>query len=105
MKTQAPEKITVCLKKNNAPAHIKKALDMIIYELEHFGRTSTNCGAASRFLSQRMKSPKNQEKIYFSWNKQHQKSMITLATSTKLERVSSNKVRLVYQKSFLPKNK
>jgi len=91
-------KITIMLKRTKCPAHIQRALDQILFELEKYGRAHTTNGTASRFLAHRMKTPKNQEKVYFSWNKQHQKSIITLAADTSLERVSDNKVKIIYQK-------
>jgi len=91
------KKVTIFLKKNNAPAQVRKALDHILYELEHYGRTITPNGKASRYLSFRMKYPKENQKIFFTWCKQHHQSIIALAPETKLERVSDNKVKLIYE--------
>lgn len=88
------EKITIFLKKSKAPEHIQRALDAIIYELEHYGRAITNNGSASRYLALKMRQPKNFEYIYFGWNKQNQKSMICLAHNVMLEKVNDNKIRI-----------
>ena len=99
------KKLTIHLKRNNAPAQVRKALDLIIRELELYGRTTTTNGKASRYLSYRMRYPKNDEKIFFTWSKQHHKSIIALDTETRLEKISDNKVRLIYEGHFKKKNK
>ena len=90
------ERFTIALRKTKTPAHIQQALDMILYELEHFGRAITTNGSASRYLAHRLRQPKNNEYIYFGWNKQNQKSMIVLAHNVKLERIGDNKIKVIY---------
>ena len=87
----------IFLKSSKTPAHIKKSLDQILHNLERHGRAVTTNGSAARVLSQRFKIPKNREDIYFAWNKQHQKSIITLSTGIKLIRLDDNKVKLIYK--------
>jgi len=93
-------KIIIALKKSKAPVHIQQSLDIILRELEDYGRAITDNGSASRFLAHRFKTPKNNGHIYFGWNKQYQKSMIVLKTGVKLERVSDNKVRIISEKDI-----
>ena len=99
------EKKVIILKRNKAPAHIQKALDLILYELEHYGRAITTNGSASRYLAYRLKEPKKQQKIYFQWHKQYQKSIITLSQNTHIERISKNKIRLIHKQDFGEKKK
>jgi len=91
------EKKTIMLKRHKATHVVQEALDAIIRDLELYGRTTTENGSASRFLSYRMKYPKEREQIYFHWMPQHKKSLIALKTGIKLVRISKNKVRLVYE--------
>jgi len=97
------KKLTIHLKRSSAPAQVRLALDHIIYELEHYGRTTTSNGKASRFLSYRMRYPKNDEKIFFTWSKQHHRSIITLDTETRLEQISPNKIRLIHKRHIKEK--
>lgn len=89
------DKLTITLKASRAPEHIKQALDVILYELEQHGRAITNNGSASRYLAHRFRKPKNNEQVYFGWNKQNQKSMIVLASNVKLIRINDNKVKII----------
>ena len=105
MKKEPPtKKLTIHLKRNSAPAQVRKSLDLIIHELEQYGRTVTTNGKASRYLSYRMRFPKDDKKIFFTWNKQHHQSIITLDTATKLECISPNKIRLIYKGYFKKKD-
>jgi len=88
------EKTVIFLKKSKSPEHIKRAIDNILYELEHYGRAITTNGSASRYLAQKFKQPKLNEYVYFGWNKQNKKSMICLARNVKLERINNHKVRI-----------
>jgi len=99
------EKRTIILKRNKAPAHIQNALDAIIADLEQYGRSITTNGHASRYLQYRLKEPKHQEKIYFQWHRNIQKSVITLSQTTKLERLSPNKIRLIHHREVKKKDK
>jgi len=99
------ERRTIILKRHKAPAHIQHALDAILNDLEQYGRSITTNGQASRYLSYRLREPKNQEKIYFQWHKNVQKSVITLSQNTKLERISPNKIRLIHQRIIEKKGK
>ena len=94
------DEITIFLKKSKTPAHIQRALDQILYDLERYGRTITSNGYESRYLSYKMRKPKNDKQIYFGWNKFDQKSMISLKPGAKIERVSDTKVRLIYEQEF-----
>jgi len=98
MKKEPPtKKLTIHLKRSSAPAQVRMALDCIIIELEKYGRTITTNGKASRYLAYRMRYPKDEQKIFFTWSKQHHQSIIALNTKTRLERISDNKIRLIYE--------
>jgi len=93
-------KTTIMLKRSKAPHKVREAIDSIIRDLEIHGRTTTTNGKASRFLSYRMKYPKNKEQIYFKWLPECKKSLIALEKGYKLVRISENKIRLVYVGEF-----
>jgi len=106
MKKEPPtKKLTIHLKQNTAPAQVKKSLDLILRELEKYGRTITNNGKASRYLAYRMRYPKEDQKIFFTWSKKHHQSVIALNTETRLERISDNKIRLIYEGHLKKKDK
>jgi len=105
MKKESPtKKVTIFLKRHRAPAQVQEALDYIIADLEKYGRTTTKNGKASRYLSFRMRQQKNNDKIFFTWNRKNQ-SIITLNTETRLEKISNNKIRLIYEGHLKKKDK
>ena len=99
------ERKVVILKRHKAPAEIQKAIDMILHDLEQYGRSTTTNGKASRYLSYRLRYHKNQGKIYFRWMGDYKppRSLIALEPETKLEILSDNKVKLVYERKLKKK--
>ena len=85
------------LKRHKAPAHVQQAIDSIIRDLEIYGRTTTTNGKASRFLSYRMRYPKKLGQIYIQWLPKQKCSLIALEKDYKIEVISPNKIRLIYE--------
>lgn len=78
---------------------IKRAINLIVQQLEHHGRALTNNGSASRILSRYLVEPIRKEQVYFTRTKDR-KSLIALPPTIKLVRVSDNKIKLVIEKEF-----
>ena len=94
------ERKTIMLKRHKAPIEIQRAIDMILNDLEQYGRSTTTNGKASRFLAYRMVYPKRQGKIYFRWMGDYKppRSLIALEPETKLEIISKHKIRLIHER-------
>lgn len=96
---------TVLVYRMKTPEHVKKAIDMILHQLEDCGRAFTTNGAASRVLSRFVndvnKPDQNgKKKMYFVWDKDTSQSVITLSTSVKLVRTKDNRIKLIGRKDF-----
>ena len=79
---------------------IKKSITRIIHQLEHGGRAVSNNGKASRVLSRFLREPVKNERIYFTWNQKHGKSIIVLPPNIRLIPVRNNRIKLVLEKDF-----
>ena len=83
---------------------IRHAIDNILSQLELYGRAFTSNGTASRVLSRYFSEPVNNGHIYFTWNKKHEKSIITIPPSIHLTRTKDNRIRFdMHQSPIKPK--
>ena len=73
---------------------IDKSIKRILSELEKYGVAISSNGEASRYLSRYLNTQKNQEMIYFSWNKRWKKSVIHLPPEVKLIRIGDRKIKI-----------
>ena len=81
---------TIYIKKPNS-IDVDKAINKILYDLSKYGRTVSNKGSASRYLSRVFEEERNNGDIYFSWNKQFKKSIISLSPDKKLVLLNTRK--------------
>lgn len=88
------------LKKSKIPPQARQTLDAILYDLERYGRTTSNNGYVTRHLAYRMKYPRMNGHVFIRYVPEAKKSIIALDVNVKLERVSDNKVRLIYESNF-----
>ncbi len=65
-------------------------------QLEKYGRAHVQDNKVPHMLSFRFREAKNDERIIFSWNKQHKKSVISLKPGYKLKIVSPKKVKIYF---------
>ena len=76
---------------------IETSLNQILSDLEQYGTSTIKNGKASRYLSRYVKQQKNQQQIFFSWNKQWQMSVIHIPPSVKIERIGTRKIKFLFQ--------
>lgn len=94
------EKKVFILKKQKASPYVVKSIVSIIGQLEEHGRAITENGKASRFLSYRLKHPKDRGDIFFNSHnvKRERRSVITLKPGVRLVRINDNKIKLIYDR-------
>jgi len=72
---------------------IEDSLNNILRDLEQYGRSSCKNGRASRYLSRFVKPQKENQEIFFSWNKQWRMSIIHLPPNVKITRIGSRQLK------------
>lgn len=94
------KKKSIIVYRRKTDEEIKHIINVIVNQLEHYGRATSRNGKAVRILSRHMAEPIRKEQIYFDWNNMHKKSVITLPPSIRLVRLSSNKIKLIFEKEI-----
>jgi len=79
---------------------IKQSIRAIIDQLANHGRAITDNKKASRVLSRSLDEPVRQQHIYFTWDRERKKILITLPPSITLKRCKGNKIKLEVNKDF-----
>lgn len=88
---------TIMLKRSKLQPFVRNSLDAIVNDLELHGRSITTNGKASRYLSYRMRKPKNNNQIIIKWIPEIKSSIVMLKPGISLERISDNKIKLVIE--------
>lgn len=73
----------------------KNEIDRILKQLEKSGVSVGRYGKTSVILSRHLKDYVTQGKIYFTWNKKSQSSVITIHPAFKLTITKTGKVKII----------
>lgn len=92
-------KKTIFLNITRAPAEVMRALDCIISDLEHYGRTTSFNGHASRYLGRKLNEHKKKGYIYISYLKEYNppRHLIALEKNYKVKKISNCKIKFEYE--------